>query len=78
MLSAVCAIFSPPDPDTTTYAGYHLAYEVKKLMYALAKLLTFLSEDQWRHGLPQKLETPLFRLTVAGLSSCLIFRSACW
>ncbi|KAH0999127.1 hypothetical protein HUJ04_005304, partial [Dendroctonus ponderosae] len=22
----------PPDPDTTTYAGYHLAYEVKKLM----------------------------------------------
>ncbi|XP_050305673.1 calcium-activated potassium channel slowpoke [Anthonomus grandis grandis] len=22
----------PPEPDTTTYAGYHLAYEVKKLM----------------------------------------------
>ncbi|KAI4457846.1 calcium-activated potassium channel alpha chain [Holotrichia oblita] len=30
-----------PEQDTTSYAGYHLAYEVKKLMYAFAITYTF-------------------------------------
>lgn len=27
--------FRPTEPDSNPYAGYQLAYEVKKLMYAL-------------------------------------------
>lgn len=28
------AVFRASEQETTSYAGYHLAYEVKKLMYA--------------------------------------------
>lgn len=29
-----CAVFRATEQEPTSYAGYHLAYEVKKLMYA--------------------------------------------
>lgn len=35
-----CAIFRAPEQETTSYAGYHLAYEVKKLMYAYSSTNT--------------------------------------
>lgn len=38
--AVVFAVFRPPESETSSYAGYHLAYEVKKLMYASALLNT--------------------------------------